>query len=182
METNSEKTRRGRPRRFNPEMEAYVRSQYGDVKTDRGRQNILYRLDAIRQFMDREEFEWLGVMKSNMLASSPPLPIKWGILSELGRIVDEEERYQTALKICELKPSVTEGKRLIRMWRVGLPQADCLVLSDAIIRAVNGYIDSHECVSAQMIMTALENAADAFSEANSEIPEGNESKSDCEST
>jgi hypothetical protein len=113
MENNSQsrdfpKKRRGRPRVFNPEMEAILRGSFSD-KTQRGIQNKFYLLRAFRLVQNDPALKWLYDKEAETIKSV--------ILSELGRITSDTDLLNMAREICNLKPRTRDAVLLIRAFR-----------------------------------------------------------------
>jgi hypothetical protein len=92
----------GRPRLF-PESREFCQSFgiFGDAKTERHRLNIVYRQRALSILMTDPAFEWLCSTREAIDAGVGRL--RFTILSELGRIDDEESLRRVATIICERK-------------------------------------------------------------------------------
>lgn len=134
-------TKKGRPKsviieHFRP----IIRSLFPEIKSERGVANKAYELDAFRQFMNRAEFRWLGIMEGDVNSG---LPCRSGVLQELGRIENEALRETVALELCRKKSSNKDARRMIREFRVGKPTASIDGLATVIINAACGYITQH---------------------------------------
>ena len=115
-ETASEKRQRGRPPIFTPEHRARIQVYFPDVKTHRGITDCIYRIRAIGLLADDARFSWVAD-RAKMSAGDGGW--KPSILTELGRIWDEEVLKEIALNICELKPKTKEAVAIIRRIRTG---------------------------------------------------------------
>lgn len=114
----TKKPRRGRPRRFNNKnVQFLVDMTARHIKSERGKQNYVLAIRALGILQDDPQCEWLAghdVMYNN----HKPLP-RQAILTELGRIDNDEAMLATARRICEMRPTAKEGAAKIRHWRTG---------------------------------------------------------------
>lgn len=118
METVSENKRhRGRPRVIPHELEGPVSFIGPNVQTDRGRQNVFYRMRALDILSDLERFKWL--CDEEKIMANVPRAMKPTILTELGRFQDDDEMREVAGILCEHKPKTKRAVALIRLIRQG---------------------------------------------------------------
>jgi hypothetical protein len=152
--------KRGRPKVFSDD---YMRLNeaaglFLDVKSTRGRQDIAYRLCAVHVLGDDpERFGWLcdleGMERGEKKAWKPT------ILSELGRIPNDEELKEVASEICRIKPKTKDAVTMIRRYRTGkTAPTNVLDLTLKITRTIDEYSASHPDTKWQDVYTALEGA------------------------
>ena len=84
-EAASEKTRRGRPTVWSDEiMDSHRPFIPVEVKSRRGRMNVMYRIQALQRLPDDPEFAWLA--DRPRMEAGEPHSWKPSLLTELGRI------------------------------------------------------------------------------------------------
>jgi hypothetical protein len=164
------KKKRGRPR-MNPEMEDMAKDVgHLDYHSDRRHiQNCLHGLHArlvILKAQDPNRFVWLVDSPEAIKAGTATGDFrKRTIMSELGRIDDDDDLLSIAEQVCELKPNTQDAVAMIRRWRLGKsPEADALGLTDAIVNVINRYIGTHPGTTKMQVRAACDNAADYWSE------------------
>jgi hypothetical protein len=163
-EAASEK-KRGRPRVITEKDATIIEYVSPDVKTERGRQNVYYRLRATNALLGDSAFSWLCDRESMHAGEG-----KWrkGLLSELGRIPNLDDLKTVAAEICKIKPKAKEGIRLIRRLRIGrTPEPNYLDLITKIATAVDDYFHAHPSTPADWFVRALRDLAE-LEEASSE--------------
>lgn len=79
------------------------------------------------------------------------------ILTELGRIEDDETLIAVAQELCELQPTTKEAIALIRHWREVQKPLD---LTASLQRTLNAYLQAHPMVTLEEMAEALLNIAD----------------------
>ena len=84
-EKDTRAKRRGRPPAIDDRLRQAVLTMFPEVKTERGRQDVAYRLMAIRELAEDPEFAWLADGPSMTAGGGNP-SWKPGILTELGRL------------------------------------------------------------------------------------------------
>jgi hypothetical protein len=148
-ESVSEKPRRGRPCVIPEETRAQYAAMglFDDITTERSRHNVYYRQRAclVLQITDpvaSAPFRWLADIEAMRRARNK----RWRatILTELGRINDEDQLRAIALAVCERKPRAREAITLIRKLRrraTGNGTADGL--RRELIRQANDYLARH---------------------------------------
>jgi ribosomal protein S18 len=159
-------TKKGRPSVLSSEMESLFRAQglYDGRYSRRSKLNVYYRQRALVALIFQNEgaedagtFAWLA--DGEKMKRSEPHAWRQTILSELGRIEDEEMMRAVATQICELKPKTKDAVLMIRRFRVGeLPAADSLQLANAIIQTLNTYMSSHSKMTPAQVSQALATA------------------------
>lgn len=160
METVSEKPRRGRPSVFSREEYDLVSCYSPEVRTRRGRQNRLYMHRAMGALGDGEDdrFHWLHPPREAVMKRGARLRKR--ILSELGRIDDDDDLREMALVICEQKPTAKKAVAWIRRFRgASKKSAPGLDLTRRLIHCINDYCETHPETTRQQIETVLENVA-----------------------
>ena len=164
-ENVSEKPKRGRPTIFPPQFLAETTALMPDVKTYRGKQNLVYQTIATIALMDDSRFYWLTGGSSQDVMAGRGTPMRRTILQALGRIADAKEIKAVARKICNLKPTTAAAVTMIRRYRGVWGEASCLSLTDQIIRCVNRYLVEHPDTTRDQVTTAFQNAIDIFDDA-----------------
>jgi len=106
-ETVSEKRLLGRPRK-EPWTMTLVPDMAPEVRTRRGQQNVAYRFRAMGILGEQAEYQWL-------LNDEKP---QRSLLSELGRIEDEEALRFMAGCLCRSRPAAHDGVVLVRRFRL----------------------------------------------------------------
>ncbi len=151
------KKKRGRPRVIDDAPLQIIADHTPNIKTHRGRQELVYAFRAVTDLAKDKRFDWL---------TDEEHPIKKkGILSELGRIENEEDLKAVALQICELKPNVKEGAAMVRRWRTGkAPKADCRGLRSHMLKSVNAYLYAHPDTPIDMLVRVLHELAETVQE------------------
>jgi len=87
------------------------------------------------------------------------------VLYELGRVGDPVAVCELADVLCNGRFTATGAARRIRAWRLDkpiLPQARTGELSEVIYRTIKQYSASHEGVTRERLLTACEEAIDAW--------------------
>lgn len=161
-EAASEKRKRGRPRIMGPSAESMADFVAPDVKSSRGRQDSYYRMIALTVLTKDERLAWLAD-ESAMKAGTG----RWkpSILSELGRIPNEEDLKAVALRICELKPKTKDAVAMIRRARLGRePEGNYLTLFKHLENALNAYLSGRPSTPEDWIIKALRDLADCIEE------------------
>jgi len=151
--TSETKRREGRPARFSDETMAYVAALYPEVRSRRGLVDIAYRLHAISLVKDIPACRWLcdftDMQRGNDSAWQP------GILTELGRINDNDDLIAIAMQVCERQPSRKEAIRFIRRYRTARrpPQNDQLTAE--ILGVVNDFIQRYPQTTLEAVNDTL---------------------------
>jgi hypothetical protein len=149
--------KRGRPR-----LEYYRRGldfAEFDAKTERGRQDVFYRLSAVAQLKDDERFTWL-CDKAAMVAGKKDA-WKPSILTELGRIESYQDLVEVALEICKIKPKTKDAIAMIRRWRTGCePASDADKFWSFLAKEVNKYARQHPSFERDVVVSTLRELAD----------------------
>ena len=147
------KKKRGRPQAIGDATLRIIADQRPHIKTRRGRQEMVYASRAAGGLMADKRFVWLTDEKDPLKKKS--------ILSELGRIENEEDLKAVALQICELKPKVKEGVAMVRRWRTGkTPKADRRSLRSHILKGVNDYLLTHPDTPSDLLVCVLQEVAE----------------------
>jgi hypothetical protein len=155
--------RRGRPVVMSAEEEAtYQHLGLFDGKNSRrSKLDVHYRQRALGILKDDPAaYVWLfneeAIMREGGSKHWQP-----AILTQLGRIADEDTLLTIARQICELKPTTSKAVAMIRRFRVGgLPAPDALQLANVIIHAVNGYLRGHAPMEKADVLSALSTASE----------------------
>lgn len=157
--TSESKRRLGRPPRFSDETLAYLKTTNPEVRSRRGLVDMAYRQRAIRLVKDIPACQWVcdfeGMRRGDDSAWRP------SILTELGRINDDDALIAVAIEVCERQPSREEAIRLIRRYRTAprppLPDQ----LTTEILGAINGYIRRYPQTTWPAVHDALDLAQGA---------------------
>jgi len=104
-----------------------LRSQFAEVKTRRGIQNVAAMITAIGALKDesadrinftmRPEYQWLG---PGDLIHAGGRSLRTLLLQEIGRFPDTESMREAARWVCEHKPTAKKGTAILREWRLTL--------------------------------------------------------------
>ena len=160
------KKKRGRPPIMSAASKQMTDFAAGEVKTHRGKMDIMYRLNAIKLLTNDdnpERFHWIIDGKKCEVGDSHGW--KRGILSELGRIGNHDYLKSLALEICELKPKTKAAIAMIRRARLGREdKPNVQSLATSIETALNAYIAVHPTTPMDMIIRALRSVADLYEE------------------
>jgi len=136
--TSETKRREGRPARFSDETMAYVAALHPEVRSRRGLVDIAYRLHAINLVKDIPTCRWLcdftDMQRGNDSAWQP------SILTELGRIDDDDALIAIAMQVCARQPSREDAIHLIRRYRTPARPPLPDQLTTEILGVINGYI------------------------------------------
>jgi hypothetical protein len=144
--------KRGRPRKAQPWEWALVVNTSG--KSHRHKAGAIYEARALSSVMDDPRFEWLWSDGATIKQGKGHM--RHTILTELGRIDDEEEREAMALYLCAHQPTTRQAVALIRQYRLGTrPPGSIGQLADVISRAVATYQAEHVPLSADDVYQAL---------------------------
>lgn len=160
---NHPNTKRGRPQRFTKASMDCFRGLFPETKSQRGIMDMAYRIEAIRVLTkdDKDDrFHWLVDKAACIRGEDAWKPT---ILTELGRIEDEQVMKEIALRICELKPRNKEAVAIIRRYRSkDQGEGNCPAITNCIIGAVNAYLQRHPATTFLQLKTALINVAGAY--------------------
>ena len=134
---HDEKPKRGRPRLLMPEYEAELWNLYPPtgVKSTRGIQNKHYLCHAVGLVKDDPRFAWIVDAKTDRVRST--------ILTELGRIEDDDDLLEMALLICESRASTRKAVAAIRQFRDVAKGPSCLSLTSRLITTIKAYVVEH---------------------------------------
>jgi hypothetical protein len=161
-ENVSEKKRgRGRPRAFSEEEERWFdKMQTGNnCLTRRGKMNHWYALEGGRALKEGSRFKWLLDTEA-IMAGTAHFPHT--ILSEIGRIPNDDDKREVAAFLCERKPKVKEAVRIIRHFRIGKrAPASADSLSDRLCNLIDDYREGHKGASLDLVREALQVVAEA---------------------
>src|SRR6516162_1281313 len=117
----AEKPKRGRPRRWSPDIEALARFAADDAKSPRHPRDVAYRQYAMSILIhDSGRFGWL-IDREKCKRGDARLGgdgFRCSLLAELGRYDDPEAMMAMAEHICRIKPATKEGVRIIRRVRL----------------------------------------------------------------
>src|SRR5262249_39566909 len=90
------------------------------------------------------------------------------ILSELGRITDDDALRKLAVRIAALRPRARTATALIRRFRLGDPIVEPGRLADELVRVINDYVMRYPSTNTAAILGALEVCAMAVRAAASD--------------
>lgn len=158
--------RRGRPVVMSAEDEAILNAfgLFTECHTRRSKLNVFYRQRAIGILKDGD-YKWLFDESAIMKGTDGKKHIQPTILTELGRIDDDEAMRDVALQICKLKPKTRDAVLMIRRVRTGgLPLGDALQLANKIIHTINQYLHGHAGVTKEQVFDALATAKQSVDE------------------
>jgi hypothetical protein len=159
LEESSEKPKRGRPRVIPADWERALTPTgiFIDCNSDRAKQNIFYRSQALRVLGYGKDpmFSWLADIEG--MRTNEPKSLRSSILAELGRIQDEETLRAVALQICELKPKARDASAMIRDARRGKPTVvNADEIADELINCVNSLMRRKRATPWAQVIKALE--------------------------
>jgi len=152
-ETISQKAKRGRPSLFDPAVSVKILALYPEIKTGRGKLDVLYRTWAVQVLIDDERFSWL--CDSAKMAAGVDGAWQPGILRELGKIGNKADLRGVALQICALRPKMHEAVVMIRGVRTGLPAGTWEGMFNTMRSALNRYLHSHSGQSWDDVVLAV---------------------------
>ncbi len=164
MTEAASKKKRGRPPAFAYETLGLLRSHYPDIKTKRGLQNKAYEMRALSVLKDDpQRYGWLCDIEA--MRRGDANSYKPTILTELGRIVDEEKLKTAASEICRIKPKTKDAVTMTRRYRTGKAASGSAVdLRNRITHTINDYLATHPDTSLQQVRAALADAYEAIEE------------------
>jgi hypothetical protein len=156
-EAASEK-RRGRPRTYDKNGMAALKTIWNDVQTDRHLQNKRWELKGQKVLwpddharFDVNEFTWI-VDWNRFRATNKVNSGKWGIVSEIGRLADaqgDDAARDAARAVCEFKLATKAAVAVLRRVRLGrAAPARRLSLLERLARVLNQYRAEHPDTSA----------------------------------
>ena len=138
-ESASEKPRRGRPPALDPAWVREMQAMFPEIRTTRGLMNRCYAIRALGVLDCAEAFRWFLPSKEDVMAGVADLPYE--LLTELGRIGDEERMHAAAAAVCEHRlkgKAAVAGVRRARMGRVSAGSE--LALANTVITCINAYL------------------------------------------
>jgi hypothetical protein len=160
-----EKPKRGRPRcdLYAPEKRAFIAALglsglYDRAQTERGKQNIDRRQHAVGVIMQAKDarLNWLWDEAAAMAGN---IRIRETILTELGRIDDDDDLLGFALQICALKPKARDAVAASRRFRsCQRKEASALDLANELINTLNDYLKRFPQMPNEDVETALSTA------------------------
>jgi hypothetical protein len=151
-ENISIKPKRGRPYLFftdaNDKREC--KKHYPDVRTDRTLVNRLYSDRALSVLGDghKPEFLWLADAKTDRF--------KHTILTELGRVDEDEEIRDLAMELCERKLKTAAAIALIRTRRGVLKPATQQGITDSLRVSINRWRAANPSATWAQVQEALQ--------------------------
>jgi hypothetical protein len=171
MDTRPATPPRGRPRLVSQRNETYLWQEgwaHGFSRHDRT--NTVHRLRAIKQFINDPRFAWLC---SDAAPNGDPQDtrghLRRTILTELGRIKEEDVREQLALHLCATQPKTRVAVAMIRAYRLGRrPHGTVEQLSRLLLQTLQAYLDTHPELEWEEINAALERVQLAVDNASCE--------------
>jgi hypothetical protein len=147
MENISEnpQRKRGRPCKI-PEWERRLAHEGRTAgRSPRQQNNDIYQTRALAQLMQDpgQRFGWLCSDESAVMRGEGRM--RNTLLSELGRIDNEQTREMLALMLCETQPTTREALRVLRRVRLQrVPLGNRWQLAEVIRRAIHTYLGEHE--------------------------------------
>lgn len=164
LKENISEIKRGRPAVMDAETEALFicSGLFSKDSPRRSKMNVYYRQRAV-SVLGGCDYKWLVDERMIMLEGDKHW--KPTILTELGRIEDEDDMRAVAERLCEMKPTTRDAVLMVRSLRTGgLPAGDTLQLANEIIQTINRYLHSHVGVTREGIFDALRTAAASIDE------------------
>ena len=170
MGSTIEQSTYGRPRLLSPEYERELTRQ-AHVASTHGTQGRLYAMAAARALFDLDQPGWVprDAVFAHFVKRNGDL--KWSMLSELGRIDDEESLRAVARIVGRQGLPTARAMALIRHIRIGdrPPPPDRLTRS--LMTVIATHCARYPTTSEAGIVTALEAAAAAVHEDSSSCKE-----------
>jgi hypothetical protein len=154
---NISETKAGRPSLMGVEQEAFLIAS-GLVTNStprRSKMNVFYRQRAVGILFEGD-YKWL-FDEEKIMADGGDKHWKPTILTELGRIENDDDLRAVASQLCERKPATRDAVLMVRTFRTGgLPVGDSIQLANEVIQTINRYRHSHADVTKQDVVDALE--------------------------
>jgi len=150
LENVSENRKRGRPEIMCSEERQDYSGIWPDIKTARGLQNKYYQSQAVKLIMDKPEFSWLLDSRVNR--------VKQTLLTELGRIANDDALLEAARALCRIRPSTSDGVAMIRRYRLDGHKAPehVMALHHKLTRMINAHLQRYDNAPYADILSALE--------------------------
>jgi hypothetical protein len=155
MENISKNTKRlrGRPHKI-AEWERRLNQDVHTPRSARHQNNTVYKTRAIGFVANDPRFEWLCSDEATIMRGEGHM--RHTILSELGRIENDQAREAIALYLCETKPTTRRAVAFIRGYRLGKrPSSTAEQLADVIRCAINTYLREHDKLAWDDVRQAL---------------------------
>jgi hypothetical protein len=171
MERKTEKPRYGRPRLLSPEYERELARQ-ARVESTHGAHGRHYATVAARALFDLDQPGWVPHEAVFAHFVKPNGDLKWSMLSELGRLPDEETVRAVARIVGREHLPTAQAIALIRRIRVGdrMPRPERL--TRALLRVIATHCARYPTTSEAEIVAALDAAAAAVQGESSGVPSG----------
>ena len=166
--SDTEKPKRGRPPVFDESYLASLKGIWPEIQSRRAIVNMAYSLRAYGVVGNDKRFRWLIDKKKG--AKNIHGWWKPGILSELGRIENDDDLKMVAAHVCKLKPSTSrEAVGIIRNWRLDERKpADTFQLAETICKTINQYISLHPDLTFDDVGLSLTIVRECFDEVRRE--------------
>ena len=163
MENVTEKPKRGRPRSTPPDWDLIMR-RVGQTGTPRTLVNFYYTSRAmavlnLKSIPEDDPLRWL--YDPTLAAHNERAGFKQTILSELGRIPDDQLLRAVALQVCELKPKTRDAIIMIRRLRVGEGKPKPDQLETEIIHLIDNFRMRYPSTSWYDVFEALASVREA---------------------
>jgi hypothetical protein len=156
---NISETKNGRPSLMSVEQEAFLTAcgLFTNSTPRRSKMNVFYRQRALGIICDGD-YKWL-FDKEKIMTDGSDKYWKPTILTELGRIENDDDLRAVASQLCERKPATRDAVLMVRAFRTGsLPAGNALQLTNEIIHTINRYLQTHADVLKQDVLDALRTA------------------------
>ena len=160
MERKTDKPRYGRPRLLPPEYERELARQ-ARVESTQSVHGRYYATVAARALFDLDQPGWVPHEAAFAHFVKPNGDLKWSMLSELGRLPDDETTRAVARIVGRQRLPTALAVALIRRLRVGdrAPQPERL--TKALLSVIATHCARYPTTSEAEIVAALQAAADA---------------------
>jgi hypothetical protein len=143
--------KRGRPTLISEEVRAVFNMGNVGELSERSKQNFYHAMPACSLLHGDPRFAWLTEVKPNGRFA------RIGILSELGRIDNDEDIIAAALVVSEERPKTKDAMVRIRRFRTGkAPAYDPDALAHELIRVLDTYVESHPGIPWEDVEAAVE--------------------------
>ena len=153
----SERPRRGRPAAIDTDWLEPIVALVSDGESARSKQNARYQFRALavlhRQGVLHPRFEWLMYDKD----------VRVSILTELGRIENENDLRVWAAALCREKPKAKDAIARVRRWRLHTKDEppDLKQLADQLAEVINRFRARHPSATKGDVAAVLRALLDA---------------------
>jgi len=152
---NRVKPKRGRPPLLSDDELALLRACFPNHTTRRSLEDVHYRCRA-QGLVDDGSGRFLWLVDPEACMAGRRGGYKAAILTELGRIDDDNTLLDVAAQLCKSRPTAGEAVRLIRRLRTSRPgEAAAVGLAGAMARAIDDYRARYPGLTMQQVRGAI---------------------------